>query len=127
MSAKRRQFCLGFDVLNKDIPSAAEAMSCLTHTYDNFKQFQSNLDEVKCHCKIDTITFVFSVYEGPRHFLRITWRDWFSIQRISVVWGIIMTFKHNYQIKGWQAVAMWPTCPAAHDAPVFHIITLTLQ
>ena len=104
--AKRRPFCLGLDVLNKDIPSAAEAMSCLSHTYGNFEQFQSNLYEVRCHSKMNTITFVFGVYKGAHRFLRNTLRDWSSIQRIGVVWGIIKTFKHNHQIKGWRAVSL---------------------
>ena len=59
------------------------------------------------------------IYTPPRKFSnpfkswictwRITQYAWFSAQRITVVYGIIMTFKYNNQIKGWRDLAMWPT------------------
>ena len=33
------------------------------------------------------------------------------LQSIVMVWGIIMIFKHNHQIKGWRDMAIWPICP----------------
>ena len=93
-------------------------MSYMSRRYHTFEQLQSILDEVRCQTKMQKITFVLDVYKVPTIFMRISWPTWFSIHRITVVWGIIMTFKRHHQIKGWRDMAMWPICPAAHLAPV---------
>ena len=54
----------------------------------------------------------------PSSFIRIARHAWFSIQSVSVVWGIITIFKHSYDIKGWRDMALWPTCPIARLSPV---------
>ena len=46
----------------------------------------------------------------------IEWRH--DVQSNLVVWGIITTFKQYHLINGWQDMAIWSNCPAAHLAPI---------
>ena len=60
----------------------------------------------------------------PSTFIKITRHAWFKTREITVVWVMILTFKHYPLSKGWQDMTKWPNWPAAHldtVSPLFRV------